>query len=105
MTDDSAMSLTLAYSALYSNPLNQKPSLREGVDALEHYTVSLRLVSEQLNRLTGVGWDGMVTIVVGLAAYDVSPVAMLTGALPMTQETTNRSLSLPCVDLSVGLFI
>lgn len=72
MTDDSAMSLTLAYSALYSNPLNQKPSLREGVDALEHYTVSLRLVSEQLNRLTGVGWDGMVTIVVGLAAYDLA---------------------------------
>ncbi|XXH01014.1 hypothetical protein Hte_007365 [Hypoxylon texense] len=72
MTNDSAMSLALAYSALYSEPLNQKPSLQEGVDALEHYTVSLRLVNEQLNRLTGVGWDGVVTIVVGLAAYDLA---------------------------------
>lgn len=74
MSDDSAMSLALAYSALYLEPLSQKPSLRENVNALEHYTMSLRLVNEQLNRLTGVGWDGVMIIIVGLAAYDVSAV-------------------------------
>ncbi|KAI1773841.1 hypothetical protein F4818DRAFT_443146 [Hypoxylon cercidicola] len=71
MTDDSAMSLAQAYSVLYLEPSNQKPFLRESVNALEHYTVSLRLVNEQLTKITGAGWDGVITTVVGLAAYDL----------------------------------
>ncbi|EMR68546.1 hypothetical protein UCREL1_4456 [Eutypa lata UCREL1] len=47
LRDNSAMALALADLAIYAEPLNRKPLLRENANALEHYTASLGLVRER----------------------------------------------------------
>lgn len=71
LRDNSAMALALADLAIYAEPLNRKPLLRENANALEHYTASLGLVRERLDNTINTGYNEIIATVVAIAAYDV----------------------------------
>ena len=73
MVEDSAMYLALADFTLYMRQQSQKALRQENAYALQHYTISLGLIHEQLRHSTSAVGNPIVGTVIGLASYDVRP--------------------------------
>lgn len=71
MTNDGALYIALADSAMYRTRQSRDPRLRENAYALRYYTAALQLVNQQITRATTFVYDAVIGTVAGLASYDV----------------------------------